>query len=72
MITYNDIADHNDRKRHRKIKLQLGKDKYFQLVPIAKLMFQQALKEPDELKRNNAARKAYNMVFTIAISKLNK
>lgn len=71
MVSYNDVADKADRLFHNRCRRELGIAKYNQLVPLASLAFQEGLKEPNENKRINTARRAANMVFTRELMKVN-
>ncbi len=68
-VTYNEISDHLDKLFHSRCKRELGMHHYMRLVPMAKLAFQEGLKEPNETKRLNVARRAANMIFTRALTK---
>lgn len=78
MITYNSIATKEDKLFHTKIKRALfkylgvdrGMAKYNQLVTVAKIEFNAALVEVDEVKRNNHARRQANLVFVRELKKL--
>lgn len=69
MTTYNDIADNQDRNFQRKCRLQLGRLAYERLVPVAAQHFQDGLKHPNPNKRKNIARRAYNIIFTEALTR---
>lgn len=71
-ITYSDIATRADKNFHARCKRELGIDHYMALVPLAKLAFEEGLKEPSELKRNNTAKRMANLVFAKALAKANK
>lgn len=78
MITYNQIATREDKLFHQRIRKALvnklgfdrGMVKYNQLAAVAKVEFNAALVEVDEVKRNNHARKKANLVFVRELKKL--
>jgi len=69
MTTYNEIATTADRRFQAMCRRELGEDLYITLVTIASKEFQKGLKEPNENKRENTARRMANMVFTKALMK---
>ena len=71
MTTYNDLATRKDREFHRKVRRELGFDRYMELVPLAKAAFEEGLKEPNEIKRFNKALRMANQVFSNEIAKVN-
>ena len=68
MITYNDIATREDRQFQQKARRILGNRKYMELVPLARKAFEEGMKEPNEVKRENTARRMANMVYTKAMA----
>lgn len=78
MITYNSIATKEDKLFHQQIKKALfkalgvdrGMAKYNQLVTVAKIEFNAALVEVEEVRRNNHARRQANLVFVRELKKL--
>lgn len=73
MITYKQISTREDRLFLMKCKQMLGVRKFNELVPSARLAFELAYKnETNEVKRENSARRAVNLVYTNAVKELNK
>ena len=79
MDKFNDIATKEDRAFHSKIRKALnrtlgpfqGNKKYTQLISVANVAFRTAYDECIcEIKRNNYARKAANLIFTREIKRL--
>lgn len=68
MTTYNDIATKQDRLFQIKARTTLGNEKYMELVPLARKAFEEGMKEPNQIKRKNTARRMANMVFTKAMA----
>ena len=68
MTAYNDIATSQDRGFLARCKLKLGNEEFNRLAQIASEAFQAAYKaEPAEHRKNNAARRAANIIFTRAM-----
>lgn len=70
-LTYNDVATREDLKFHARCRSELGIKRYMELIPEARKAFEEGLKEPNEVKRLNVARRMANMVFTRELSKVN-
>lgn len=69
-LTYKEIATPADIQFQARCRRILGKSHYMRLVPMAKIAFQEGLKEPNPNKRENTARRMANLIFTMAL--LNK
>ena len=69
MSTYNAIATDLDRKHISNAKRQLGMARFKELVPVAEKAFKKAWSESSELKRENNARRAANLIFTKEMNK---
>jgi len=68
MISYRSIANRDDKKFHQRCRKELGAYLYKQIVSSASLAFQEAYKnEPNEIKKENAARRAANLVYYHAL-----
>lgn len=68
MISYREISNRDDKKFHRLCRKELGIKLYNQVASIASLHFQEAYKnEPNELKKENSARRAANLVYCHAL-----
>lgn len=67
MVTYNDIATKEDKQFHNRARITLGNSKYMSLIPLARKAFEEGMKEPNEVKRENTARRMANLVFTKAM-----
>lgn len=70
MITYKEIATPADKQFQARCRRELGVKHYLRLVPIARLAFQEGMKDPNPNKRHNTARRMANMVFTNALNKI--
>lgn len=68
MTTYNDIATREDKQFHARARSTLGNRKYMELVPLARKAFEEGMKEPNEVKRENTARRMANLVYTKAMA----
>ena len=68
MTTYSQIATKQDKQFHARARAILGHHKYMELVPLARAAFEEGMKEPNENKRENTARRMANLVYTKAMA----
>lgn len=71
-LTYNDLATREDKQFHARCRRELGVKRYMELVPLAREAFEEGLKWPNEVQRNNRAMRLANQVFSSALTKANK
>lgn len=79
MITYNEVANREDRLFHQRIKkalvarlgIERGMSKYNQLATVAKIEFNKGqLETVNEIQRNNVSKRLANLVFVRELKKL--
>ena len=69
MITYNSIADRDDKAFISKARRALGRSKFDSLIPEVRAAFKLAYdNEPNKNKKPSVAKRAANMVYTSAIN----
>lgn len=68
MTTYKEIMTSDYKKFQARCRRELGHNHYMRLVPMAKIAFQEGMKEPNPNKRHNTARRMANLVFTNALN----
>mgnify|MGYP007046326286 CR=1 FL=1 len=66
--SYKDIATKEDKAFHARARAVLGNHKYMQLSIEAKKQFEKGMREPNEIKRENIARRLSNLVYTKAMA----
>ena len=71
-VTYSELATKADKAFHSRCRRELGTSRYMELVPLAREAFEEGLKWPNEVQRNNRAMRLANQVFSSALSKANK
>ncbi len=71
-VTYSELATKADKAFHARCRRELGTSRYMELVPLARKAFEEGLKWPNEVQRNNRAMRLANQVFSAELSKVNK
>lgn len=71
-VSYNDLATKADKQFHSRCRRELGTKRYMELVPLAREAFEEGMKWPNEVQRNNRAMRLANQVFSAELSKVNR